>query len=267
MKLEIKNIINLHKNKPCITLGHGPHFNTVKHRFKELKDRGFIFISTNDWYSFQEEEIDYCVICNHVYSIARYYESMNRYKTVICYSDVQELTNREKVNSLLKVDYIPYDNIHFGNKICSPYPLWGYDVDGPVGNMTFKQTCCDHFIKDRLTLSEELQKFSGHIEHCGRGICNIDHQITLALLLGCNPIYVSGINFNAELGHATMDRIDKELNDYNRRADGAWQSDAEMKIIHNDFRILNESAKLLGVEIINLNKDLPYDEFKKGDLL
>jgi hypothetical protein len=32
------------------------------------------------------------------------------------------------------------------------------------------------------------------------------------------------------------------------------------------MRILNESAKLLGTKIINLNQDSWYDVFEKGDI-
>ena len=79
--------------------------------------------------------------------------------------------------------------------------------------------------------------------------------------MGCNPIYV-GLDLDCSAGHADGKTT---LGSYNEGHIDHW------KIIFKDFllddmRILDESAKNLGIEIVNLNKNSWHDVFVKGDL-
>ncbi len=261
MKLQIKDILYKHKNIPSIVIGHGPHLDNIKPRLQELKNKGFILVGTNDWYCFYDVEPHHCVICNHIYSISRNYEDMNKYKTTIIYADTQELTNRKRIDDILKVDYLPYDFRHIGCNPCSPYPKWRYFWEHEHHFPDEAKTCCDHFISGRLTLQEELQKLSGHKEMCSIGI-TLNKQLQFSILLGCNPIYLAGFNLDYSVGYSTLIKPTRLETDTT-----SWKEPEMQNTYHNDFRIMNESAKLLGIKIINLNKNLRYDEFEKGDLI
>ncbi len=164
---------------------------------------------------------------------------------------------------------MPYDHLHFGNSCCPGHPKWQYCWAHEHIYPDDRQNCCQHFIPGRWTLSEELQKISRHKEYCGRGSTNISRQITFGLLMGCNPIYIAGLNLDSSKGHATTIKDRSFFTPYHTSSAKSklWLTEKEKVIIHTSFRILNESAKLMGIKIINLNKELPYEEFEKGDLV
>ena len=104
--------------------------------------------------------------------------------------------------------------------------------------------CCPEEISEK-TFQEILQQISGHSKHMGPGqtvglVC-----VAFAVIMGCNPIYVSGLDLDYSLGYAG------EIKNYG---------------VNDDMEILKESAELLGSKIINLNHDSWYDSFEKGEL-
>ena len=77
-------------------------------------------------------------------------------------------------------------------------------------------------------------------------------------MMGCNPIYVTGLDLNYSHGYAN-EKKEVPMGHYTM-----WQDNSENLL--NDMEILNESAKLRQIRIINLNKESWHDVFAKGDV-
>ena len=107
----------------------------------------------------------------------------------------------------------------------------------------------------RLTIQEYLQRISGHNAHYSPGDTVILHAIAAAIIMGCNPIYVAGMDLDYSVGYADGSQTP---------ADDGWQKESTNLI--NDLRILNESAKERNIRIINLKEDAWYGVFETGDL-
>ena len=75
---------------------------------------------------------------------------------------------------------------------------------------------------------------------------------------------VVGLDLDYTLGYA--DGSDKPYYIPNIGNVGHWRYVFKDFLI-DDMRILRESAELKGSEIINLNKEAWYDEFRKGDII
>ena len=104
-------------------------------------------------------------------------------------------------------------------------------------------------------VQEVLQRVSGLDCHYSTGDTVILHAIAFAILAGCNPIYITGMDLDYGEGYA---------NDENTPRNDDWQQLSKNLI--NDLRILNESARMRGIEIINLKKDAWYGQLKHGKL-
>ena len=78
--------------------------------------------------------------------------------------------------------------------------------------------------------------------------------------MGCNPIYVSGMDLDYNKGYANEDKTD-----WKHKANSPNAFTPVRGNFHNDLDVLNKSAELRGQEIINLNPDSWYDSFKLGE--
>tara|TARA_R110000787_G_scaffold240925_3_gene347129 strand:- start:747 stop:1733 length:987 start_codon:yes stop_codon:yes gene_type:complete len=107
----------------------------------------------------------------------------------------------------------------------------------------------------RLTIQENLQKISGHESHYSPGDTVILHAIAAAIIMGCNPIYITGMDLDYSIGYANGTRPPN---------DNGWQKE-NVNLI-NDLKILEESAKKRNIRIINLKKDAWYGVFELGEI-
>ena len=86
------------------------------------------------------------------------------------------------------------------------------------------------------------------------------HSIALAILLGCNPVHVIGMDLDYKLGYATntgglIQKIHMgDLEDYRDK-------------ILSDLKNIRESAQKIGVRIINLNRRSSFDVLETGELV
>jgi hypothetical protein len=112
------------------------------------------------------------------------------------------------------------------------------------------------------TLQERLQSISGHPQHASPGHTVGLFAIMFAVIMGCSPIYVAGLDLDCSIGFA---RGANERASYNSGHMGHWKK-IFRDFLLDDMRIINESAKILGIEIINLNKSSWHDSFLKGRL-
>jgi hypothetical protein len=148
---------------------------------------------------------------------------------------------------MLKVHHIPYDHCHFSNQRCGKCCV-------PVADFNNKQV---YFVKiecrvlpSRLTIQEELQNYTKYSTHYGTGSTVALHATALAVLLGCNPVHVYGVDLNCRLGYVDNKSQPKALHAF----------DENLTDITNDFDIINKSAHNIGVRLVNYSKSSPLKD-------
>tara|TARA_R110000824_G_scaffold225317_3_gene412931 strand:- start:366 stop:1073 length:708 start_codon:yes stop_codon:yes gene_type:complete len=221
----------------------------------------------------------------------------NKYGVPLLYEGHAENGSDEFVKDNLNCDYLPYDTIHFQNMKCRDilksfkeyydknknYDFKKYGNNSQMWErFTTKGTnchpdwarfaaawrgngkCCEKIDYSTTTIQEALQKLSGHPEHIAPGVTVTWWAITFAILMGCNPIYITGLDLDYAKGYAKPHEAGK-TNLINEAAIGHWKV-IHRSTIYNDLRIIRESAELLGIKIINLNKNAWFDCLETGDL-
>ena len=321
MRLEMKQVIDRHKNIPAVVAGHGPNLNSVVERIELLqKEEGLIRFSLNNWFDFFMTDPHYWVLANNEATVSSYCERMNQHNSTVLFADTVDLVDYSFVEQNLQCDFLPYDQRHFKGHTCtqiwSNFHRYFYKEENPLDrNFNFAYygnnvemwhptppnphpgirwypphllsdvvTCCSRVqemsvareeakqflssrivhegkldadidwavsINDRLTIQEQLQKVSQYTEHYSPGDSVILHAIAFAIIMGCNPIYIAGMDLDYSVGYA--DGKGASTND-------GWKR--EQSNLINDLRILNESAKKRNIEIINLKPEAWYKTFK-----
>ena len=239
MKLEFGAIINKHKNRPALVISHGPSLNAYLTKLQTLKEKEFILIDCNEWMDFSNTIPHYWVIANSSLTVCSWKEKINNYKnnTILVYADSIDTTNKQWVAQNIEVDYLSYDQRHFNETPCS-----------------IRSSCCANIEKSRKTIQEELRDYCKVDFKYGTGDSVSIHQIALAVLLGCNPVYFVGIDLNYSLGYAN----NLPSSPHNELLI------CKPRII-NDIKIIENSAKNINIEIINLNKNSDFP-FKTGEI-
>jgi len=221
------------------------------------------------------------------------FDVFNKYRVPLIYNRAADNTEEEFINENLKCDYLPFDNKHFKGHTCREiltnfknfydsngsldFPGYGNNttmwqrpdiseatatasrVHGRVaGSWAVNSTCCDRIV--RPTFQEKLQEVAQHKQHMSPGQTVGTMAIAFAVLAGCNPIYISGLDLDYSMGHA-----ESETN-YQISAPniGHWKY-IYRHFLLDDMRILKESAENLGIKIINLNKNSWHKVFDFGD--
>ena len=241
IKYNFEEIKNKHSDKTAFVCGLGPSFSENIDYIKTKRD-DIILVSCNDIDLLTDLQPDYWVFANSHQSA---HFMRNRFKkfpnTTIVHSDSVDSTPRWWIEEWMKnFNYIGYDQRHFDNKKCNNCP-----------NM------CDNFISGRLTIQEELQNFTGHNEKYSTGDTVAVHMLALSILLGCKKIYITGVDLDYKKGYFGSYRQPTLVTEF----------DPFLNDILNDFRIINESAKNLGVEIINLNQSSHLTKVLKTETL
>jgi hypothetical protein len=241
MKLEITDIINKHKNQPAFVMGLSSSLNPYIDRLGEIKSRGYLTISCNRWHEIKGILIDYWVLCSNLYTIKAYCDIMNQSPQVtVFYADSADNTLKEWIETNLENDWLGYDERNFTD---IPYN----------GKLIAKSKCFKNLIPGRLTLQEELKKISGH-NHINRSVGTVAiHMIAFALIMGCNPIYLSGIDIDYSYGYAKG--IDKQFD-----TDVFETQKDELK---EGFRQLGKHAEAMGVKIYDTGEVLKVFEEKE----
>lgn len=270
---QFSDIINKEKGKSGIVMGLGPSLGDYIHSIKSLeqkKDR-FSIISCNNIDVMSDVIIDYWILAQptdyqNPLHIPLAKDRYNKMGATFIYTDCLDLTPRDQVDELLSdIDYIGYDQRHFNSEKCG----W-LDVHGRPPN------CCNGIIQGRLCIQEEFQKYTGYDMRYGSGDTVGVHMVSLSVMLGLNPIYISGIDldytngyFNNDfegedgtkrLGMRLEERIKMGMDNINRVPDLVDR-------IVRDMNIINESAKKIGVKIYNTSKKSRLNEvFEYKDL-
>lgn len=228
MKLDFKDIINTCINKPALVIAHGPSLDTIKKNLHSLKDRGFIIIDCNEWSQFHNVVPNFWVLANTSLTISSLKDIINQYseQLKVVYADSVDSTKKEWIEQNIVADYLPYNQRNFKSI--------------------------------KKTIQEELQEYCKVDFHYDTGDTVAVHEIALAILLGCNPIYFIGIDLDYDLGYA---KHDGNLTIPSQSFENTWQERR-----YKDLETLNNSAKNIGVEIINLNKKSFFQIMKIGEI-
>ncbi len=228
-------------------------------------------------------------------------DAYNKYNVPIFFNDSADLTDLKLIDDLLKPDYLPYDSKHFKGHTCvgimsnfrehfeehknfnfSYYgenpTMWlppdkkAYEqvkcdpvyLDYPPQSWSRQNKCCHRILSDRPTIQETLQELSGHSQHFSTGHTVAYFAITAAILMGCSPIYVAGM----DLDYSTGGPYATNTVDAKRHFPPGTYGHFKLfrKHIETDLKIINESAQRRGIKIVNLNKDAWYESFEKGSL-
>ena len=263
---QFSDILGKEKGKIGIIMGLGPSLKEsipLIKDFEKSKDK-FALISCNNMDVMSDLKIDYWILAQpadyqNPLHIPLAYNRYNKMGATFLYTDCLDLTPRDQVEDLLKeIDYIGYDQRHFNSEKCG----W-LDVHGRP------PTCCNGIINGRLCIQEEFQKYTGSNTRYGAGDTVGVHMVALSVILGLNPIYVSGIDldytngyFNNDfegeegtlrLGMRLEERIKMGMDNINRVPE-------LIDRIIMDMGIINESAKKMGVKIYNTNKESRLSE-------
>jgi hypothetical protein len=241
MKLQFKDLIDKHKGKPAIVVGHGPSLNTHIKKICELKNK-FILFGCNEWYHIYQDAPHFWVIANNQQTIKTDINIINtRAKdSIICYADSVDLTDRAWIDKNLFCNYLPYDQRHFNSKPCGC-------------------KSCYQIIPGRLTIQEEFQKYTGSEKRYGSGDTVLLHSLSIAVLCGCDPIFITGLDLDYKKGYAKnkgnlISKVCvKELSHYSGR-------------IVKDLGIINDCAKAIGRTIKVLNPGNSFGVFEVTDL-
>ena len=247
MKFVIDDIINKHEGKVgmCIATGPSlsPYLGVVESLSKNNKD-GYCFFSVNEFDTMFSLKADYRVVANSQFTVSSpYLTIMNKTpQTKLLYADSVDTTNPIMAESLLTVDYLSYDQRHHKGKHC--------DV---------RAACCDNIVDGRLTIQEELQKYTNFHKHYGDGSTVALHMLAFAILSGCKTVYIFGVDLGSPSGsYYYADGVTKNHDSF----------DPYLGEILYDFKTIKNMAKNIGVEIYSSAKESPINnvfEYKEFD--
>ena len=214
-------------------------------------------------------------------------------ETTILYADSVDFSDKDYIRQNLNSDFLAYDQRHFKSHRCLDilknfkthvtneksldYKHYGNNSamwqpprchggagfsGGLTGGPTGDGKCCNQIIEGRLTVQEKLQEHTGHPAHYSTGDTAALHMLSFAILMGCNPIYVAGMDLDYELGYAVKNAA---LNRMHASVQGNTDWQTGQLNLRNDLKVINESAKMRDIKIINLAKNAWYNELEKGD--
>lgn len=243
MKLEIKDIVDRHKNKKCLVIGHGKSLNPYLDKLPELKNKGYVIIGCNNWNEFYPKVIpDYWVNANTVDNVTNQMPLINTYKPVWVYADSVDLKDKNWVGSNIKTDYLPFDQRHFNKQQCHVCDTFG----------------CKKNLEDRLTIQEELQEYTRYNKHYGTAETVILHSMAFAVIMGCKEIYLLGVDLDYKVGYAN--------NTTDRKQPETYLFDKHKESILNDIQIVSDSVALIDTKIYNTNLNSQWDIFERRSL-
>lgn len=237
MKLEFKNVINKYKDKTAIVIGLGPSLASHIDKIQQLPRNGdFVLIGCNDIDVHTSISPNYWVWANSEDNIKRTHKRLNSKKhTTVVYADSVDLTPRSAVDKLLTVDYLPYDQRHF------------------EGNRCGGEICCKHIVPGRLTIQEELKKFTNYNKYPTISGTVAVQMLPLAILLGCKNIYITGVDLDYSKGYVGGRNAHRAKSFH----EGGDSFTKNMPTILDTMTIINDSAKNIGVNIYCLDDGLP----------
>lgn len=251
MEIKIDQIVNSHKGKTAWVIGNGPstrdhlpYILSIANRHEERKKHVFFVCNEIDQIlnninsSINILQPEYWVVANSVLTVEKYHQNFNKmmsWNGKLLYANSVDWTiNPEKY---LAIDFLPYDQRHFDHKVCPPNVVWHR------GCCKF---CKNEITNGRLTIQEELQKYTNYNKHYGSASTVALHMLAFSILVGCKNINISGVDLNYQLGY-----FDQKTQ--NPDSFSPW-----LEEIITDFKIIKESSKnIQDLKIQNLSNISP----------
>lgn len=195
-----------------------PYLNSFRKMSREETDK-YAFFGCNEFDSKTGIFPQYWIVANNEFTVKKYHPTINRHKgTTLVYAYSVDLTPPDQVENLIEGEYIAYSEREKGLR------------EGDKSIQTY------------------LKEMTGYKEIYGGAGTVAVHMLATAIIAGCNPIYVAGVDMDYRKGYCdgqTSGRI-------------GWLSQHQ-GTINKSFQVMKESAELIGVKIFNLNTDPPYD--------
>lgn len=178
------DLIDSEKDKTAFVCGTGP---SLKQHLNRLMDKSEseILISCNDIDIMTDLVPDYWVFANSIQTIQSMKSRLHKYpNSYVVHADSVDTTPRSWSEQNIINPYVPYDQRHFDGQKCNNC------LNG-----------CNNFLQNRLTIQEILQQKFNFSKKYSTGCTVALHMVSLALILGCNKIYIMGVDLNYELGY------------------------------------------------------------------
>lgn len=185
VSMEIPNynfFINREKNKPCLVAGCAPSIKNFP--FKKFKGI-YIFMNFGPILCHKLAKPNYWVSANSYFPVpTKHYRKINVFKDCIyMFSDTATYFEKHKydynlLKKKLEVPWFAFDCMHFNHQKCNP-----------------PRPCCDflNLYPERITIHEFIQRHFGLPERCPVGNTGALFSLAFAILMGCSPIYLQGI--------------------------------------------------------------------------
>jgi len=287
MRLKFTDIVDKHKNQACVVACHGPSLNLHKEKIIELQNKNKIIrFSMNNWWDYFDEKPDYWILSNTNYPIKKYMNFLNENKLTVFYSDDGDFTDKKYIERHSNFDWLDYDQRHWEGRDCieiltefknhyKKHKNFKFTRFGnneimwhpprcfhDAGHSSKDRNCCDMNNPSRTTIQEFLQNITNTHQHYSTGDSVALHAISFAIIMGCNPIYVSGMDLNYTKGYAN-----DSIKPAGIGGTGPSAFTPLRENFKNDLQILNKSAESRGIKILNLCPDPWYDCFKCSELV
>lgn len=252
MKIDFPHIINTQQGKTGFVLGLGPSLARHLPLLQTLHNNKaqYQLVSCNNIDVMTELNFDYWLLAQpadkeNPFCISNAYERYNaRKNTTFIYTDCLDRTPPDIVERLLTCNYIGYDQRHFKSEPCGWGPL-------PGG----RAWCCAGLIPGRLCIQEELQLYTRSEYTYGCGDTVGVHMLAVAIMLGLNPIYITGVDLDYRQGYVNnnvptaTERIKWGMSSINH-------NDKQRNRIIEDFTTIKQMAEKIGVQIYCMDDDL-----------
>ena len=230
----ISDIVECESSKIGLCIAYGPSLIPYLDKLRSISlntNKQYCLLSVNKFEDqFKDIKVDYRIVANNFASVILNYDFYNIANTTLFYSDSVDCTNKKIVEKLLNINYLSYDQRHFFNNPCSP-----------------KANCCNQIVDNRLTIQEELMKYTKSKIFYSSGSTVSLHMLAFSILLGCKIIYLFGLDLNYKVGYVNVKITNKD------------SFEPYLDNILNDFKIINNMAKNIGVKIYSTCKNSPIN--------
>ena len=229
MPLNMENdILNKHHGKTALVIANGPSTKRFLNDIMVLakqKDKYCVFVcgTADELFAnigidmFKEIQPDFWVVANSIQRVDNYYEKFNRLN---------------ECNGILAFAIGVDTTVKLENLLKIKYHCYNRGIESVSEN-------------DVPLIQSYVRKYTNFDKMYSGGHTVAVHMVALAILSGCKTIKICGVDLDYKLGY--FDNYTKNPDSF-----GHWKHDILM-----DFKTLSDSAKNIGVEIINLAENSP----------
>lgn len=215
MKLSITDIIDKEKGKTAYVVGMGPSLNENRKELKEAQERGDIIISCNFVDKVVTEIVpDYWVLANSEkrLTMPSNYARYDNNRSIMVWAKTVDKTPEEQPTAKLRKDHIPYSQ-------------QGIQVE---------------------SIQNYFSKYTNSKPY-GNGDTVSVHMLSLAVLLGCTTIYITGIDMDYSKGYADNSKIKP-------KPEAILYANEFRERIKKDFGIIVRGGRNIGVNMHSMSE-------------